>query len=140
MPLRPILLAPLAVGLWYLVVATVGFAMNPRADELWVYWIVALFTAAGYVVFTPISVLLLLLVRPIRRPALGLCVLAGAAVAFLVTFVPEWPNPNFMRWRYYAFAVVAGILWAVTFWFLVGRQPNRPLERAGYAGRSTPAR
>ena len=116
--LRPILLAPLSIVLFYLAMALLALAQAPSLHGTWVFWMVASIAVVAYAVATPAGMLLNRLYRGVGGPPVSACIATGVVCAVGAAVVADLPEPNLERIRYYLFAGFSGMLWGVTLYSL----------------------
>lgn len=113
--MKPILVAPLAIVALYFLMATLAFLHAPSWDATWVYWAAGQVAGVAYIVALPAGMLLEMLYRAVGGPPRWACFAVGLVASIGTAVVFDLPEPDFGRLRYYGFAALAGVLWAVAF-------------------------
>ena len=116
--LRPILLAPLSIVLFYLAMAMLAFMQAPRMHGSWVFWMIGSIAVVAYAVATPAGMLLIRLYRGVGGPPASACIATGVVCAVTAAVVADLPEPNLERIRYYLFAGFSGALWGISLYSL----------------------
>jgi len=113
--MKPHLVAPLAIVGLYFLMATLAFLHAPSWDATWVYAAVGQVAIVAYLIALPAGMLLHVLYRAVGGPPTWACFAVGLVGSIGAAIVFDLPEPDFQRWRYYGFAALAGVLWAVAF-------------------------